>query len=324
MELRQFKYFVAIVDCGSLSRAAQQLFIAQSALSKQMAELESELGTQLLLRSRNGVAMTEAGKVFYEYAQGITKQVRDAKAAVHVAAESVAGSVVAALPQSVSPMIALPLMRAAARRYPDVVLHLNEELTGNMADQLLRGRVDVAMFSPTMPEEDIRFFPLVEEDFVFLDSPQSPHALPPGDVSIAQATARPLVWPAHAHGHCTRWLVDTVLEQAGHPAARVAAEINSVYTLKAAVEAGLGPTIMPFGLAQREVQEGRLVAHRIDSPSMHRTLGLCVSVHLPTTNAKRAVCTLIGDVVRDLCESGQWAGARALAPVKSAAKTAAK
>ena len=68
MELRQFKYFVAIVDCGSLSRAAQQLFIAQSALSKQMAELEAELGTQLLLRSRNGVAMTEAGKVFYEYA----------------------------------------------------------------------------------------------------------------------------------------------------------------------------------------------------------------------------------------------------------------
>lgn len=318
MELRQFKYFVAIVDCGSLSRAAQQLFIAQSALSKQMAELEGELGTQLLLRSRNGVAMTEAGKVFYEYAQGITKQVRDARAAVHVAAESVAGAVVAALPQSVSPMVARPLVRAAARRYPDVVLHLNEELTGNMADQLLRGRVDVAMFSPAMAAEDIQFTPLVEEDFVFLDAPQSPHALPPGDVSIEQAIARPLVWPAHAHGHCTRWLVDAVLEQAGHSAARVAAEINSVYTLKAAVEAGLGPTIMPFGLAQREVQEGRLVAHRIDWPSMHRTLGLCVSVHLPVTNAKRAVCTLIADVVRDLCESGQWAGARALAPERKA------
>ena len=97
MELRQFKYFVAIVDCGSLSRAAQQLFIAQSALSKQMAELEGELGTQLLLRSRNGVAMTEAGKVFYEYAQGITKQVRDARAAVHVAAESVAGKILQSL-----------------------------------------------------------------------------------------------------------------------------------------------------------------------------------------------------------------------------------
>jgi LysR family nitrogen assimilation transcriptional regulator len=45
-------------------------------------------------------------------------------------------------------------------------------------------------------------------------------------------------------------------------------------------------------------------------------LGLCVSVHLPTTNAKRAVCALIGDVMRELCESGQWAGARVVGPEK--------
>lgn len=310
MELRQFKYFVAIVDCGSLSRAAQQLYVAQSALSKQMTDLEGELGTQLLLRGRNGVTMTEAGKVFYEYAQGITKQVQDAKAAVHVAADSAVGTVVVAVPQSVSPMIALPLMRAAARRYPEVVLHLNEELTGNMVDQLLRGRVDMAIFSPTMPSEDVAFTPLVEEEFVFLEAPQDPRALPPGEVSIAQATARPLVWPANAHGHCTRWLVDAALGSAGHPAACVAAEINSVYTLKAAVEAGLGPTIMPLGLAQREVSEDRLRAHRIVSPAMHRTLGLCLSLHLPTTNAKRAIFRLIADVVRELCISGQWQGTR--------------
>ncbi|SFM58245.1 LysR substrate-binding domain-containing protein [Variovorax sp. OV329] len=311
MELRQFKYFVAIADCGSLSRAAQQLYVAQSALSKQMAELEAELQTQLLLRSRNGVAMTEAGKIFYEYAQGITKQVNDARAAVHAAAHTVTGTVVAALPQSVSPMIALPLMRAAARRYPEVVLHLNEELTGNMADQLLRGRVDVAVFSPTMPKEDIAFTPVIEEDFVLLESAQSAQPLPPGELSVAQAMARPLVWPANAHGHCTRWLVDAALEAAGHPPARVAAEINSVYTLKAAVEAGLGPTIMPLGLAQREVSEGRLIAHRVALPAMHRVLGLCVSVHLPTSNAKRAMCNLIAEVMRGLADSGEWEGARA-------------
>ena len=314
MELRQFKYFVAIVDSGSLSRAAQQLYVAQSALSKQMAELESELDTQLLVRSRNGVAMTEAGKTFYEYAQGITKQVGDAKAAVHAAADAISGTVVAAIPQSVSPMIALPLMRAAARRYPGVVLHLNEELTGNMADQLVRGRVDMAVFSPTMPKEDIAFTPIIEEDFVLLESAQSAQRLPSGDVSVAQATARPLVWPAHAHGHCTRWLVDAALESAGHAPAQVAAEINSVYTLKAAVEAGLGPTIMPLGLAQREVAENRLVAHRVDLPAMHRVLGLCLSVHLPTGNAKRAIISLIAEVMRELSGSGQWAGTRVIRP----------
>ena len=312
MELRQFKYFLAIVDCGSLSRAAQQLFIAQSALSKQMAALEMELGTQLLLRGRQGVAMTEAGKVFYEYSQGITKQVEDAKVAVHVAAESVSGTVVASIPQSVSPMLALPMMRAAARRHPNILLHLNEELTGNMADQLQRGRVDMAIFSTAMSSRDIVFTPLIEEDFVLLESPQQQH-WPEGEVSLAQATAHPLVWPAAAHGHCSRWLVDAALAAVGQPAAKVAVEVNSVFTLKAAVEAGLGPTIMPFGLAQREVSDGRLVAHRIASGAMFRTLGLCHSAHLPITNAKRAIFALFVNVIRDLCESGEWAGTRLIA-----------
>lgn len=317
MELRQFKYFLSIVDHGSLSRAAQHLHVAQSALSKQIAELESELGAQLLLRSRNGVVVTEAGKVFYEYAQGITKQIGDAKAAVHFSANSVVGSVVAALPQSVSPMIALPLMRAAASRYPEVVFHLNEELTGNMADQLLRGRVDVAVFTGTLPPEDIVFTPVVEEDFVLIYSAADPNRPPPGDVTIERAGAHPLVWPGNAHGHCTRWIVESVFETAGQPIPKVAAEINSVHTLKSAVEACFGPTIMPLGLAQREVLEGRLVAHRIVSHAMHRTLGLCVSVHLPMTNAKRAISQLIGDVMRELCGNGEWAGSRAVDALKT-------
>ncbi|MDB5893593.1 MAG: transcriptional regulator, LysR family [Rhodoferax sp.] len=313
MELRQFKYFLAIVENKSLSRAAEHLHVAQSALSKQLAELESELGVQLLSRSRHGVATTEAGRVFHEYAQGITKQVSDARAAVLRSSETVVGSVVAALPQSVAATLALPLMRAVARRHPDIQFQLNEELTGNMAEQLVVGRVDIAIFTDTMPPRDIAFTPLVEEAFVLIHSPQDPQAPPPGDVSLAEAVARPLVLPSPQHGHCTRWIVDEALKRAGHAPQSIAAEINSVYVLKSAVEAGIGPTIMPLGLAQREVEEGRLVAHRIASADMVRVLGLCVSRHLPVTHAKLALCRLIGNVVRDLCESGQWSGARCLA-----------
>lgn len=315
MELRQFKYFLSIADSGSLSRAALQLHVAQSALSRQLSELEAELGTQLLLRSRNGVVLTDSGKVFYEYAQGITKQIEDARAAVHCAADAVVGSVVAALPQSVAATLALPLLRAAAKRYPNIVFHLNEELTGNMADQMLRGRVDVAVFTPGMLPQDIAFTPLVDEAFVLIHSSQDEGAPPPGDVTVAQAIARPLVLPSNHHGHCTRWIVDAALEAGSYRAQRIAAEINSVYVLKSAVEAGIGPTIMPLGLAQREVEDGRLVAHAIASDAMVRRLGLCVSRHLPMTNAKRAICQLIRDVVRELCEQQKWAGARLVAEV---------
>ncbi len=314
MELRQFKYYLAIVDAGSLSRAAQHLYVAQSALSKQIAELEAELGVKLLVRSRTGVVMTEPGKVFYEYAQGITKQIVDAQAAVHLSSDSVTGSVVVALPQSTTAMLALPLLRAAGLRYPGIAFHLNEELTGNVTDQLLRGRVDIALFTDTMPREDVAFTPLLEEDFVWLHAAGDPLAPAPGAVSIEQAVARPLVMSGKAHGQCTRWVVDAVLAVAGHPVRYVATEVNSVHILKSAVEAGIGPTILPLGLAQREVQDGRLVARRIACDAMFRTLGLCVCLHLPATNAKRAICTLIGDVVGELCDGGHWPGARRLGP----------
>lgn len=310
MELRQFKYFLVIVDSGSLSRAAQQLFVAQSALSKQVADLEAELGAQLLVRSRNGVVVTDAGKVFYEYAQGITKQIGDARVAVHCSANAMVGSVVTALPQSVAAAIALPLMRAAALRFPDVTFRLNEELTGNMADQMLRGRVDVAIFTAAMPPDDIEFTPLVEEDFVLLCSPQDPLAPPPGAVTVAEAIGRPLILPGQAHGHCTRGIVDRVLAQTGQAMPDVAAEINSVHILKSAIQAGLGSSIMPYALAQREIEDGRLNAHGIVSDGMFRTLGVCVSRHVPMNNAKRAICGLIAEVFRELCDSGRWPGAR--------------
>lgn len=312
MELRQFKYFLVIVDCGSLSRAAQQLFVAQSALSKQVADLEAELCAQLLIRSRNGVVVTDAGKVFYEYAQGITKQINDARSAVHCSATSMVGSVIVALPQSVAAAIALPLMQAAAAKYPEVVFRLNEELTGNMADQMLRGRVDIAIFTSAMLPDDVDFTPLVDEDFVLLCSAQDANAPPPGAVSIGEAVDRPLVLPGKAHGHCTRLLVDAALTRAGHSMPNIAAEINSVHILKSAIQAGLGSTIMPYALAQREIEDGRITAHGIVSDAMFRTLGICVSRHVPMSNAKRAICQLIADVFKDLCDSGRWAGARLL------------
>ena len=89
MEFRQLKYFCAIADSGSISRAAQQVFIAQSALSKQIAELETELHVNLLNRSRSGVTLTEEGKIFYEYAQAIQKQINDARAAVNHASGAI-------------------------------------------------------------------------------------------------------------------------------------------------------------------------------------------------------------------------------------------
>ncbi|WP_414695549.1 LysR family transcriptional regulator [Paraburkholderia sp.] len=76
MDIRQLKYFVAIVDCGSLSKAAEQLCVAQPSLSQQVAGLETELKTTLLLRSHQGVQPTEASRALYLRARDVLRQKR--------------------------------------------------------------------------------------------------------------------------------------------------------------------------------------------------------------------------------------------------------
>ena len=93
MELRQLRYFVAIVDHGSLSRAARVLHIVQPALTQQLQLLEVELCALLLHRSARGMQATDAGKVFYEHAQAILKQVSDAKSAVTQSTDRPVGTV---------------------------------------------------------------------------------------------------------------------------------------------------------------------------------------------------------------------------------------
>lgn len=312
MEIRQIRYFVAVIDCGSLSQAARQVHVAQSALSKQMSALEDELEVQLFHRSHNGVVASEAGKVFYEYAQGMLKHLVDARAAVTSSPNSVSGSIIVALPQSVATILAMPLMRAVAARYPQVAFHLNEELTGNVMDQLIRGRVDLALFTSADLPAQVLFSALIEEDFYLIHRANAPDAPPAGDVSLEQALARPLVFPSQAHGHSTRTLVEQAVARHGLSVGEIAMEVNSVHILKSAVEAGIGHTIMPLNLAMREIDDGRLVAHRIAAADVSRTLGICSCASMPASHLKTLISELIREVVRDMCVRGEWPGGRAL------------
>lgn len=311
MELRQLKYFVGIVDAGSVSRAAQSLFVAQSALSKQISDLEQELGVQLLVRGRGGVQVTESGKVFYEYAQGILKQLEDARTAVR-APESIVGSVILGVPQSASAALALPLLQASRAQLPQVSLHLNEELTGNLLDQLRQGRIDLTVFTSNVPLADFDFEPMADEDFYWIRGSGYPGPAPEAGITLQAIAAQPLILSASQHNHCLRAIIEQVFSEQGVAMPSLAAEINSVHTLKRAVQAGIAPTILPLALVAQEVDAGDLVAHPILCNAMRRTLGTCLSRDLPLTHAKRAVRSLVGNVVRQLCEQGGWRGARAV------------
>ena len=73
MEIRELNYFIAVAECGSISKAAQKLFITQPNLSRQLQKLEAELGQKLLMRSNKSTELSDAGKLLYKRAKEITE-----------------------------------------------------------------------------------------------------------------------------------------------------------------------------------------------------------------------------------------------------------
>ncbi|KQW90221.1 LysR family transcriptional regulator [Massilia sp. Root418] len=309
MELRQLRYFVAIVDHGSLSRAATVLHVAQPALTQQLRQLEEELGAQLLHRSAQGVLSTDAGKVFYEHAQAILKQVADAKSAVTQSAERPSGSVTLGLPHSISGALALPLLSAARAQFPEITLQLTEELTGNLAEQLKSGRVNLAVLFDDGQLTPFVCTPLVEEELRFICRAGSQWADGRDKVTLAQALAAQLILPGPQHG--VRPRIESVARGAGLATANVI-EINSIAILKSALLADMGATILPVAPVLAEIERGAMVALPIERPAISRTVVLCGSKNIPLTNASAAISRLACQVAADLCHSHYWLGARLL------------
>lgn len=310
MELRQLRYFVAIVDHGSLSRAALVLHVAQPALTQQLRQLEEELGAQLLHRSAHGVVSTDAGKIFYEHAQAILKQVADARSAVVQSTTRPSGSVSLGLPHSISGALALPLLRATRARYPEITLQLTEEISGSLTEQLKSGRLNLAVLFDEVPAGHFTATALVEEDLMFVCRAGSAFAPAAATLTLKEALASTLILPARQHG--VRPLVEQVAQGAGLALGPVL-EINSLAILRSALLADLGATLLPVAPLLADIERGAMAAWPVGDPAVTRHVTLCASRNIPLTNAAAAIGKLVREVTEDLCARGTWPGARLIA-----------
>src|SRR5450830_390384 len=314
MELRQLRYFVAIVDHGSLSRAAKVLHIVQPALTQQLQQLEEELGATLLHRSAQGMQATDAGKIFYEHALAILKQVSDAKSAVAQSNDKPTGTVALGIPQSASGALAFPLLTAVRATYPEITLLLTEELTGNLIVQLKSGRINLAVLFDDGQLSPFACTPMVEEEMMYITRADSQYGVKEGrgrskSVTLAKAIQAPLILPGLQHG--VRPRIENVVRAHGMSLDNVI-EINSVAILKSAILADIGATILPVAPLLSEIERGDMIAYPISGERMVRKLALCASKNIPLTNAAAAVERLVLDVTDDLCRKGKWLHAQAL------------
>ncbi|MBX3680737.1 LysR family transcriptional regulator [Cognatazoarcus halotolerans] len=317
MELRQLRYFTAIAKHGTFSKAAEQVFVAQSALSHQLAQLEAELGTRLFHRSRRGVELTESGRIFLAHATGILRQVDDAKASVRNIDGDPSGKVVFGVPHSASNALALPLLQAVRQHLPKVELELTEELTGNLVQQLRSGQINLAVLFDDGSLNEFACKYLLDERLELL-SPASAPDRPQAAVSFQQALLLPLILPANPHG--VRPIIEELARTHGLQEPNVIADISSISILRTTLLAGLGHTLLPVMPLRHELEAGTLCAVPVENPTLKRRLALCTSKHIPLSAAATAVARLTEDLTQRLCTTKVWQGA---ALIPKAPQTAA-
>ncbi|EBG5868237.1 tricarballylate utilization LysR family transcriptional regulator TcuR [Salmonella enterica subsp. enterica serovar Ouakam] len=303
MELRQLRYFVRIIETGSMGSAAQDLDIGVSALSQQMSRLENELAIRLLQRTSRGVTPTNAGLAFYSQAQLALRHADDAILAAREARLS--GHVSVGMAPSTASILGIPFIHAMQENYADVRLHVVESLSGNLERMINTRQIDLAVVF--QKDKILRWSarPILEEQLFLIGSHALLAALPDNPITPEQLAGIPLIMPSQGHG--LRGRLDAVCQEHALNV-EIVAEIDGLALLMRAVRDGLGATLQP-GAAISHLDNDALRVIGVHNPVLSRPNFLVSLSDDELTPAGLAARIVLTKVMRQLVDAGEWPGA---------------
>jgi LysR family transcriptional regulator, nitrogen assimilation regulatory protein len=292
MKLRQLRYFVTVVDAGSFSRAAQIAHVAQPALSLQVADLEEALGVVLLQRTPRGVNATAAGKRVYLEATAILRRIDRLHEVALGQGEEIEGSVHVGMSSTLAAKFSGPLIAACRETLPKVRLTFSSSGSVRLAARIREHSLDLAVLFECASSPDYVAVPLLQRR-LYLVRRASGTVMP---ASILQEQLAELQFVLARPPNVAREIVDRMFVQAGFQP-RVAAEADVMSDMLAAVQAGVGATILPLGGADDLPGDAGLVLQVIE-PAVWMTACIVSSADAPLGAAGEAVRDFIVGFVR--------------------------
>jgi len=163
MEIHQLRYFVAVAEERSFSRAAEKVRVAQPSLSQQIQKLEAELGQSLFDRLNRKVALTEAGHSLLPFAHRILNELAAAHRRVTDRGERPGGVVKLGILPTIAPYISAPMLKNCRATHPDVELSIIEDVTDNLMRMVDRAAIDMAIISTCRPGAGVHLEQWAEE-----------------------------------------------------------------------------------------------------------------------------------------------------------------
>jgi LysR family nitrogen assimilation transcriptional regulator len=261
MKLRQLRYFAKIVECGSFSRAAAEVHIAQPALSHQVAELEQNLGVTLLHRSARGVCATPAGQALYAETLEILSHIERLPSIVKSAGGEAQGTVKFGMASTLAATLGGPFMNVVKQGLPKVVLRFVTQDSQTLRAQVTEQRIDLALVFEDQPIVGFVREPLFRQSLYLIQRKKT--ARTPQRVALARLATLPLVLPAYPNQ--LRKILDDAFVAAGVEPVPIA-EADVFSSVLSAVQSGIGDTVLPKGDFSDSPGNTNLVAIPIDPP----------------------------------------------------------
>lgn len=302
MEIKQLRYFLAVADVGSFSKAAVLLSVAQPVLSRQIRSLEEELGAELFYRNGRGIVVSEAGETLVTHARLIVTTAQAIRTDIEAMQDDPRGRLIIAMPPTAATILSVPLIERFRENYPRIKLNIQECYSGHALEWLSTGRVDVAVLYDAPKTSTLTTEPLIEEELLLV-GPYDEAEAAEKMVAASELAELPLILPSHPHG--LRMLVENRLGALKiHP--DVPFEIDSLGGCIELVIRRCGYTILPYAAIAARVDAGELTGRLIVSPRITRQLVLATSTQRPTTSATRALARAVTQLARDLVRDGVW------------------
>lgn len=291
MELRQLRYFVAVAEREHVSEAALELHVAQSAVSRQISNLENELGVQLFERVGRNVHLTPIGKIFLTHITSALKGMDYAKKQVDEYLDPERGSIKIGFPTSLASNLLPTVLSEFKRIYPNIRFQLRQGSYNFLIEAVKNREIDLAFLGPVPDyEPDIIGKILFMENFYAL-IPSTHSKAAEEKVSIADLENEDFV--LFPEGYVLHQLVIDACIRSGFTP-NIHSQGEDLDAIKGLVAAGMGITLLPES-AFNDLNSGYSAKVAIEDPPLKRTVGIIIPKHRKLAPSEQVFYNFIED-----------------------------
>ncbi len=269
MDLRQLEIVRRVAETGSFTAAARALNVSQSAVSRQVLQLEEELGEPAFLRLGRKVRLTTAGQSLLDLSRRVLADIHDTTRGIRDEQQSPSGTLHLAGGMTVCLHVFPAVLKEFRRRQPRIDVKLSTGSTSQLIERLRTGALDVGLLTLPVEGSDLVQVPAIREELLLVLPPS--HRLAK-QRRIAPADLHKQKWVLFERGSSTRHVIDEMF-RAYDILPRIVMETENVEILKALTMIGMGLTIVPYQALAREARSGTLRVRRIDGVTMVRETG---------------------------------------------------